>query len=118
MAPLFVCSLVFVLGECVAYPVFYLVKRRYLQDRAAALKFFGNVGPTLSGMLERACMYIGLLAGFPQILIAFSAIKLGTRLDDERKKKVSNEYFLTGNLISILFSMLYAVIATQWLQLI
>lgn len=61
----------------------------------------------------RAVLYIGILHGFPQILIAFGALKIGTRLHEDKQNKISNDYFLVGNLISLLLAMLYAIIAQQ-----
>jgi hypothetical protein len=67
---------VFVVGELIALCIFAAVKRllgpppdspAYKQSSAR-------------GILERAVLYTGLLYGFPQILIAFAALKLGTRL--------------------------------------
>jgi len=58
-------------------------------------------------------LFTGLLHGFPQILIAFGALKLGTRLYEDKESDISNSYFLVGNLISILLAMLYAIIAKK-----
>ncbi|MEA1991969.1 MAG: hypothetical protein U9N58_07225, partial [Thermodesulfobacteriota bacterium] len=55
----------------------------------------------------------GLLHGFPQILIAFGALKLGTRLHEEKQDEISNNYFLLGNLILIFLSMLYTIITKE-----
>ena len=46
-------------------------------------------------------------------LIAFGALKVATRLHDEKESEISNNYFLTGNLISILIAMLDAIIAKE-----
>ncbi|MEK0371020.1 MAG: hypothetical protein QQN55_07695, partial [Nitrosopumilus sp.] len=56
---------------------------------------------------------IGLLHGFPQIIIAFGALKLGTRLHEEKGSEISNTYFLTGNLISILMAMIYTIVTKE-----
>lgn len=53
-------------------------------------------------------MFVGLLAGFPHVLIAFGALKISTRLSEEQGDHISNTYFLTGNLVSILFAVAYA----------
>jgi hypothetical protein len=38
----------------------------------------------------------------PYVLGFFGALKLGTRLDTDKNDRVSNDYFLIGNLMSIL----------------
>lgn len=65
------------------------------------------------GMLERLTMVVGLLGGFPHILTVIGALKIGTRLQDETDH-ISNTYFLTGNLVSILLAVTYAIIL-RWL---
>jgi hypothetical protein len=55
-------------------------------------------------------IYTGLLHQFPQIIIAFAALKLGTRLHEEKACEISNTYFLVGNLISILLALIYTII--------
>lgn len=56
----------------------------------------------LKGWLERMFLVFLLLAGFEgAAIIVFGAIKLGTRVDRDKEEKVSNDYFLVGNIISI-----------------
>ncbi len=55
-------------------------------------------------------MFTALIHGYPQILIAFAAMKLGTRLHEEQNTEISNTYFLAGNLISILLAMISSII--------
>ena len=64
----------------------------------------------LKGMLERFVLLTALIHGYPQMLIAFAAMKLGTRLHEEQNSEISNTYFLIGNLLSILFAMISAII--------
>ena len=64
----------------------------------------------LKGILERLVLLTALIHGYPQILIAFAAMKLGTRLHAEQNSDISNTYFLTGNLVSILFAMISSII--------
>jgi hypothetical protein len=102
--------IIFVIGELVSLFIFAIVKR--------AMKFPKTRPPrkasVAKGILERAVLYVGLLNGFPQILIAFGALKIGTRLHEDKQSKISNNYFLVGNLISLLLAMLYAIIAQQF----
>lgn len=57
------------------------------------------------GILERLFLIIGLLTGYPQVIIAFGALKIGTRF--QKNNKVSNDYFLIGNFISLLVAILF-----------
>ncbi len=98
--------LVFAIGEGAAWFVF-----RYLKGVFAVAPAEGApVSSEVKGILERAVLLVGLLGGFPHILIAFSALKLGTRLRDV-DGQVTNDYFLVGNLASVLIAMVDAVIA-------
>jgi hypothetical protein len=100
---------IFVIGELVSLLIFAALKRAMNLPKASPAR----KASVAKGVLERAVLYIGLLHGFPQILIAFGALKIGTRLHEEKKMKISNNYFLIGNLISILLAMLYAIIAQK-----
>jgi len=101
---------IFVIGELVSLFIFALIKRALnVPNTDPARK-----ASVVKGIIERAVLYIGLLYGFPQILIAFGALKIGTRLHEDKKNKISNDYFLVGNLISILLAMLYAILAQQF----
>jgi hypothetical protein len=67
----------------------------------------------LKGILERLVLTTALIHGYPQMLIAFGAMKLGTRLHEENGSEISNTYFLVGNLLSILLAMLSSIIITK-----
>ncbi len=98
--------LVFVCQE-VAGLIIFLVMNRYMGPRG---KKAWDIASILKGMLERLLLFTGLIHGYPQILIAFAAMKLGTRLHEEQNTEISNTYFLTGNLISILLAMISSII--------
>jgi hypothetical protein len=69
----------------------------------------------LKGVLERLVLYTALIHGYPQMLIAFGAIKLGTRLHTEQGSEISNTYFLVGNLLSMLLAIISSVVTkTSW----
>ena len=55
----------------------------------------------LKGILERLVLYTALIHGYPQMLIAFGAMKLGTRLHTEKGSEISNTHFLAGNLLVV-----------------
>jgi hypothetical protein len=96
--------LVVVVGEGLGLFIFHWLKR--LVGRCPVGS--SHKGSVPEGMLERLTVLVGLLAGFPQILIAFGALKIGTRLTEEQNDRISNAYFLTGNLLSLLLAMTYA----------
>lgn len=98
--------LVFVCGEGLALVIFWALKKAIgpPQDSSASR------WAVAQGVLERLTLLIGLLHDFPHVLIAFGAFKIGTRLREDLNSHISNNYFLTGNLISIMLAMIYAII--------
>ncbi|MDJ0782403.1 MAG: hypothetical protein QNJ22_10550 [Desulfosarcinaceae bacterium] len=64
----------------------------------------------LKGIVERLVLFTALIHNYPQMLIAFGAMKLGTRLHDDKDAEISNTYFLIGNLLSILLAMIGAIV--------
>lgn len=96
-------------GELIAALVFHLLKKRLGPGETGS----SRSGAVLKGVLERATLLVGLLAGFPHVLTAFGALKISTRLTEEQNDHISNTYFLTGNLLSILFAMVYAVVVAK-----
>lgn len=56
------------------------------------------------GVFERIVLSIGLILSFPTILIVFGTLKIATRFKDEEMK---NDYFLIGNVSSILLALFY-----------
>jgi len=101
---------VFICGEFLSYFIFGFIKRSLVPEEKKLQKI-----SVIKGILERLTLFIGLLYGFPQIIIAFSAMKLGTRLSQETKEKISNDYFLVGNLVSILLAMVYTIVVSNLL---
>lgn len=69
----------------------------------------------VKGVLERLVVILGMLVGYPQIIIAFGALKIGTRF--QKNSKVSNDYFLIGNFISLLVAILFVILAKRILFL-
>lgn len=65
----------------------------------------------IKGVIERLFLVLGMLFGFPQVIIAFGALKIGTRFQSSRK--ISNDYFLIGNFLSLLFAMLYVIVVSR-----
>lgn len=90
-------SAIYVIGELVALLIFYLVTKMFKKDL--------TLSSILRGALERLFIYIILLVQLPQGLAFFGALKIATRLKDD--DKISNDYFLTGNLVSVLIVIGY-----------
>lgn len=104
--------IVFVGGELVALPVFALIRRWLAPDREKSeTNPKGAQAAKRRGTLERLLLYTGLLAGYPQVLIMFGALKVATRLKDENGDPNMNRYFLTGNFASVLLVLLTVVVA-------
>ena len=71
----------------------------------------------LKGILERFFLMVSLINNYPHALTLFSALKLATRLkrDSEGPEKESayNDFFLIGNLISVLIAFSYVYLYQQ-----
>jgi len=97
-------ALVFVAGEVVATLIFYFLTKGFSKKLTVTI--------ASRGWLERAFLLVALLKNLPQALILFGALKIGTRLK-EGENKISNDYFLVGNLISVLLALIYYIISTE-----
>ncbi|MEY3442776.1 MAG: hypothetical protein RLZZ519_1057 [Bacteroidota bacterium] len=85
------------------------------QEDAAKATHQREVKARLKGLLERLVLFLGLAAGIDQVLTLFSALKLGTHflqkdLKETDSEKISKDYFLIGNLLSVLLSLIYLVL--------
>jgi hypothetical protein len=108
MSKIVLFSMIFLLGEGVAYFVFLLVKRIFEKKWQWQIDL-----QVVKGWLERLFLFLCLAYGLPHALIAFGAIKIGTRVND-KENKVSNDYFFVGNMASLLLVIFYYAI---WLRL-
>ncbi len=113
ISKLIVFIVLFIVGELIAnLSIFRYLKRYFkfdekpsiLETKTSAKIFFLNLS-VFKGMLERFVIYCCLVIDISQILIVFSALKIGTRLD--KTKEITNDYFLVGNFISILLAIVY-----------
>jgi hypothetical protein len=86
--------------------VFHIVSRKLKSDENRTLSVF-------KGLLERLFLITGLVLGFPQVIIAFGALKIGTRF--QRNSKISNDYFLIGNFISLMTALTFSQLAVTLL---
>lgn len=91
----------YVVMESIINGVFQIVRNKLQSDENRGISIF-------KGVLERIFLITGLLLGYPHVIIAFGALKIGTRF--QRNNQVSNDYFLIGNFISLLTALLFC----QW----
>jgi hypothetical protein len=100
--------ILFCLNQQLASPEVSNDRPAEVEDEKISDKNRFKSGSIIKGVLERMTIVIGLLAGYSSILPAFAALKLGTRLADDSKTRISNTYFLTGNLSSIILAIVFA----------
>ena len=98
--------LVFLCGESLAVIIFWVLKKTVGSSQGSTDRKWA----VTKGVLERLTLLTGLLHEFPHILIAFGALKIGTRFREDQKSHITNTYFLLGNFISVLLAMVYAII--------
>ncbi|SHN25894.1 hypothetical protein SAMN04488057_11475 [Cyclobacterium lianum] len=96
MSVKFLCILLatYFSSEFLAFWIFLMLRKKFVQ------KGF-SLRPMILGVLERLFLYVGLIQGFGQSLILFGALKIGTRIKND-EDKISNDYFLVGNIVSVL----------------
>jgi len=82
-------------------------------------KFFGKVTKdkislrsVIKGLLERVFIVVTLHHNMTQALTLLGALKIATRIKDN-EDKVSNDFFLVGNLVSVMFGIAYYVIIKE-----
>lgn len=97
--------LIFAIGESISIVIF-----RFLQFQSKQTDKFklGIDFQVVKGILERLFLFLALLYGIPQALIAFGAIKIGTRFKPD--DKIQNDYFFLGNITSLLIVLFYFII--------
>ncbi len=95
---------IYVVGELLALGIFFLVTKMFHRPL--------TLSSILRGGLERGFLYIILLVNLPQGMAFFGALKIATRLKDD--DKISNDYFLVGNLVSVLIVIGYYLMSQYW----
>ena len=95
-------------GELVIHLLLFLIS-----------KFIGKVNKDkisktsiLKGVLERIFIVVSLHLGMTQSLTLLGALKIATRIRDT-EDRVSNDFFLIGNLVSVLFGIMYYLLLTH-----
>lgn len=96
----------YLVSEVLAYFIFKLVRKKYL-------KSYGSKRPMWNGIIERLFIYLCLISGVYHGLTLFGALKIGTRIKAD-ENKISNDYFLIGNMISVGLALLTVQLYNYW----
>lgn len=91
--------------EAGAVLVFYLLARWNTAPENRKGFSFRNV---VKGWAERAFLVYALVAGYPQALTLFAALKIATRIKDDAS--ITNDFYLLGNLVSVSLAILYSTL--------
>ena len=103
------CILIILVLEIIGLFIFILISKWNNHDEEKNKINFRSV---LKGVLERVFISFTLLLGLPQALTVFAALKIATRIKDENK--VSNDFYLVGNLLSIIMALVYVKLIEQY----
>ena len=85
---------ILILGEIILWGVFTLLSTILRSHSPSFISI-------LKGVVERLILFFSLVVGYPNMIVLFGALKLGTRLHEDNQSKISNDYFLMGNLVSV-----------------
>lgn len=99
------------LGELLAHLVFYLVSKVIKKANRDQI----TRSTVLKGLVERTFVVVVLFYNIASALTLLGALKIATRIKDG-EDKVSNDFFLLGNLVSVLFGVFYYVIIKRLLS--
>lgn len=115
-------AVVFVIGELCALVIFARLRDAFDVNPAPDLFATSEAAPPktpkteiFKGVLERLVVTYGLFISLPGILTVFAALKLANRLHHERDETDrTKNYFLIGNLLTILLCLAYYQIANEF----
>jgi hypothetical protein len=85
--------------ELVGLGVFPMVRRHF--QPTASFSWFS----VAKGSLERLVLMVGMTMTMSTVLVLFGALKIGTRIAEKENERISNDYFLVGNLMSVLLTL-------------
>ncbi len=114
---------IFIIGEVFAFLIFEFLRRRFDVFKHEANLFSTDKDrpgrspgtEVLKGVLERLVVTFGLFIDLAGILTVFAALKLANRLTHEGDHSdQSKNYFLIGNLLTILFCLVYYKLALEF----
>ena len=105
---------IYISGESISILIFIGISRLFHKrnSKTGDLKKNEVSGVSIcKGSLERLFLFVSLVQDIPQSFIVFGALKIATRIKDD--SKITNDYFLVGNLISLLIAIGYFLIYKQ-----
>jgi hypothetical protein len=106
--PISISFLLFYLtSELIAYFVFRGVRKHYLGE-------YVSTRPMWNGIIERFFLYLCIFTQVYHGFTLFGALKIGTRIKAD-ENKVSNDYFLIGNMISVSMVLLTTYFYQNWI---
>jgi len=95
-------------GEFLIHVLFYVISKFIGKTNKDKI----NRTSILKGVLERLFIVVTLLVSLPHALTLLGALKIATRIKDS-EDKISNDFFLIGNLVSVLFGIGYYFLLKQ-----
>lgn len=95
-------------GEVLIHILFYAISKFIGKTNKDKI----NRTSILKGVLERIFIVVTLWMGLPHALTLLGALKIATRIKDT-EDKVSNDFFLIGNLVSVVFGIGYYFLVRQ-----
>jgi energy-converting hydrogenase Eha subunit B len=110
MNPVAAYIILLVTGEVIVHFVFYVISKSIGKPSRDRINF----ATILKGLLERTFVVLVLVLELPSALTVLGALKIATRIKDE-ESKVSNDFFLMGNLISIIFGIVYYLLYLEFI---
>ncbi len=69
--------------------------------------FKENIGTILLGIVERTFLAFSFIIGVQLSIVLFGVIKAATRFDSDSRIETSNSQFVTINIVSALFALVY-----------
>lgn len=109
--------LLFCLGELIVnLTLFNWLKKTFSdsENNEPEKTILGLSISVFKGILERFTLFLALFINIPFVLTVFGAIKIGTRL--EKNNKIKNDYFIIGNLFTILLAISYSYLAKYLIE--
>jgi hypothetical protein len=99
---------VIVIGELVIHFLFFLLSKLFGKDKKDKI----NGISIFKGILERTFILVSFHFNMTSALTLLGALKIATRIKDT-EDRVSNDFFLVGNLISVLFGIAYYILLKE-----
>ena len=105
--------IILVPGELLALGLFRWLNVKFNLSRSSGSK------AQWKGHIERFMLFLGLANGLQAVLAVFGGLKIGTRLKADNEKPVESDYFLIGNMASVIIAIFYSLLLphlTDWLN--